>query len=406
MAGPVPAWVPALAITMGMQTMAAFLGRVFPVIGPELTAAAGVPPEQIGLLAGLTAGGTMWFLAGGSLLLSYFGPVRMLQFGAVVASLGVLASLGAWWPMLLAASFVIGIGYGPSPPAGSELLTRNAPRGRRSLIMSVKQAGVPLGGALAGLIVPPLAAWGGWRMALIVAAALPLVAALLGQPWRAALDRDRDMSRPPTPGNLLSPANLTAPFAVVRSSPAMLWVAAAGFCFASVQGCLIAFFVTQLTTEVGYGLAVAGIAFSAMQISGTFARVVMGWVADRIGNLPALVALALGSGAMVLVVAAIAPGWPLWAVTLIGLVVGTTSTSWNGVYLAEIARLAPEGRIGDATAGSTILTFSGYLVAPILFALAVPAVGGYGVCFAALACIAVLAVPLLAAAMRAARPRP
>jgi hypothetical protein len=36
----------------------------------------------------------------------------------------------------------------------------------------------------------------------------------------------------------------------------------------------------------------------------------------------------------------------------------------------------------------------------------VPAVGGYGVCFAALACIAVLAVPLLAAAMRAARPRP
>ena len=37
-----PAWVPALAITMVMQTMAAFLGRVFPVIGPELTAAAGV----------------------------------------------------------------------------------------------------------------------------------------------------------------------------------------------------------------------------------------------------------------------------------------------------------------------------------------------------------------------------
>lgn len=406
MAGPLPAWVSALAITMGMQTMAAFLGRVFPVIGPELTAAAGVPPEQIGLLAGLTAGGTMCFLAGGSLLLSYFGPVRMLQFGAVVASLGVLASLGAWWPMLLVASFVIGIGYGPSPPAGSELLTRNAPRGRRSLIMSVKQAGVPLGGALAGLVVPPIAAWAGWRAALVAAAALPLLAVLLVQPWRASLDRARDMSRAPTLGNLLSPANLTAPFAVVRSSAAMLWVAAAGFCFAAVQGCLIAFFVTQLTTEIGYALAVAGVAFSAMQISGTFARVLMGWIADRIGNLPALVALALCSGAMVLVVAAIAPGWPFWAVTLIGLVVGTTSTSWNGVYLAEVARLAPEGRIGDATAGSTILTFSGYLVAPIVFALAVPAVGGYGVCFAALAGIAVLAVPMLVAAMRAARSRP
>ena len=86
-----PAWVPALAITMVMQTMAAFLGRVFPVIGPELTAAAGVSPEKIGLLSGLVAGGTMWFLAGGSLLLSHFGPVRLLQIGAIVGSI-------ACWP--------------------------------------------------------------------------------------------------------------------------------------------------------------------------------------------------------------------------------------------------------------------------------------------------------------------
>lgn len=400
MTGPVPAWVPALAITMGMQTMAAFLGRVFPVIGPELTAAAGVPAERIGLLAGLTAGGSMWFLAGGSLLLSYFGPVRMLQVGAVVASLGVLASLVAWWPVLLVASFVIGAGYGPSPPAGSELLTRNAPRGRRALILSIKQSGVPLGGAMAGLIVPPVVAWGGWRMGLAVAAALALAAALLVQPWRARLDADRDLSRPPTLANLLSPANLAAPFSVVFASPAMLWVAAAGFCFASVQGCLITFFVTQLTTEIGYALAVAGLAFSAMQVSGSFARVLMGWIADRVGNARALVGLAVASCGMVTVVAAIAPGWPFWAVTLLGLVVGTTSTSWNGVYLAEIARLAPAGRIGDATAGSTILTFGGYLVAPILFAIAVPVVGSYGACFAALAVVALLAVPMLAAAMR------
>ncbi|MFM8990379.1 MAG: MFS transporter, partial [Alphaproteobacteria bacterium] len=253
-----PAWVPALAITMVMQTMAAFLGRVFPVIGPELTAAAGVSPEKIGLLSGLVAGGTMWFLAGGSLLLSHFGPVRLLQVGAVVGSLGVLASITAWWPLLLLAAFVVGAGYGPSPPAGSEILTRNAPKGRRSLIMSVKQSGVPLGGALAGLIVPAVAAWGGWRMGLLVAALLPLLAVLAVQPWRERLDAQRDASRRPTLANLVSPANLMAPFSVIRGNRAMLMVAAAGFCFASVQGCLLTFFVTQLTTEIGYTLAAAG----------------------------------------------------------------------------------------------------------------------------------------------------
>ena len=403
MAAATPSWVPALAITMVMQTMAAFLGRVFPVIGPELTAAAGVSPEKIGLLSGLVAGGTMWFLAGGSLLLSYHGPVRLLQIGAVVGSIGVLASVTAWWPLLLVAAFVVGAGYGPSPPAGSEILTRNAPQGRRSLIMSVKQSGVPLGGALAGLIVPAVAAWGGWRLGLVVAAMLPLLAVVAVQPWRERLDAQRDVARPPTLANLVSPANLAAPFSVVRGNRAMLLVAAAGFCFASVQGCLLTFFVTQLTMEIGYSLAAAGAAFSAMQFSGTFARVLMGWVADRIGGARALVALAAASSLMVLAVAAIAPGWPLWAVTLVGLVVGTTSTSWNGVYLAEVARLAPQGRVGDATAGSTILTFGGYLVAPIVFALAVPVVGSYGSCFVALAVVSLLAVPLLLAAMRAGR---
>ena len=171
-----------------------------------------------------------------------------------------------------------------------------------------------------------------------------------------------------------------------------------------MQGCLLTFFVTQLTTEIGYTLAAAGAAFSAMQFSGTFARVIMGWVADRIGGARALVALAFASSLMVLGVSAIAPGWPVWAVTLLGLVVGTTSTSWNGVYLAEVARLAPEGRVGDATAGSTILTFGGYLISPIVFAFAVPVVGRYGTCFVALAAIALLAVPMLLAAMRAGRP--
>ncbi|MBL8700829.1 MAG: MFS transporter [Alphaproteobacteria bacterium] len=393
--GGMPSWIAPLAITMVMQTMAAFLMRVLPVIGPELTAAAGLSPEKIGILAGLVAGGTMWFLVGGSLLLTYFGPVRLLQLGALVGSLSVLLSTTAYWPLLAVASIAIGVGYGPSPPAGSEILTRNAPKGRRSLIMSIKQSGVPLGGALAGLLLPPIAAAAGWRVALATAAALSLVAALLVQPWRARLDADRDPSRPPTLANLFAPANLKAPFVVLFDIPGMLPVTFAGFCFACVQGCLLTFFVTQLTTEVGYTLAVAGAAFSAMQFAGTFARVVMGWLADKLGGMRALVVLSLTSSLMVLVVSRIGLGWPVWAVTLVGLIVGMTSTSWNGVYLAEVARLAPPGRVGDATSGSTFFTFSGYLFSPIVFALVVPMVGSYGTCFVALAAIAILAAPVL-----------
>lgn len=395
-----PAWIPALAITLTMQTVSAFLTRMLPVIAPELTAAAGVAPQSIGILAGFVAGGTMWFLLGGSLLLSFFGPVRLLQFGALVGAAATVATVTANWWILLIASFAIGVGYGPSPPAGSEILARSAPAGRRALIMSIKQSGVPLGGAIAGLLLPPIAAWAGWRVSLLVAAAIAVISAAAVQPWRAQLDVNRDMLRPPTAVNLFSPANLKAPFVVFREIPGMLPVTFAGYCFACVQGCILAFFVTQLTTENRFPLAVAGAAFSVMQLSGTFARVVMGWLADRLGGLRALSLLAISSSAMVFVLSQISPGWSPWLVMLVGIVVGTTSTSWNGVYLAEVARLAPPGRVGDATSGSTFFTFGGYLMAPILFALAIPFAGSYESCFAVLALVALLAVPALWFCMR------
>jgi len=399
-AGGAPAWVAALAISLTMQTMSAFLTRVLPVIAPELTAAAGVAPQNIGILAGIVAGGTMWFLMGGSLLLAYFGPVRLLQLGALIGAAATIATITANWWILLIASFAIGVGYGPSPPAGSEILTRAAPQGRRALIMSIKQSGVPLGGAIAGLLLPPIAAWAGWRISMLVAAALAIASAAAVQPWRASLDTNRDVTRPPIVCNLFSPANLKAPFIVFREIPGILPVTFAGFCFACVQGCVLAFFVTQLTTETGYSLVLAGAAFSAMQLSGAFARVVMGWLADRLGGLRVLILLAIASSAMVFVISRISLGWSSWLVMLVGLVVGTTSTSWNGVYLAEVARLSPPGRVGDATSGSTFFTFGGYLLAPILFALAIPFAGSYGACFFVIAMVALLAVPALWRCMR------
>jgi MFS family permease len=393
-------WVLALVVSLTMQTVAAFLTRVLPVIAPEVTAAAGVAPQNIGILSGIIAGGTMWFLISGSLLLSYFGPVRLLQFGVLLGALAIIAAITANWWILLLASFAIGVGYGPSPPAGSEILTRTTPRGSRSLIMSIKQSGVPLGGAIAGLLLPPIAAWAGWRISLLVAGTLAVASAVVVQPWRARLDTNRDVIRRPTVGNLFAVSNLKAPFVVFREIPGMLPVTFAGFCFACIQGCVLAFFVTQLTMELGYSLMLAGAAFSAMQISGTFGRVVMGWLADRLGGLRVIILLAIASSSMIFVMSRIRFGWSDWLAMLVGFVVGITSTSWNGVYLAEVARLAPPGRVGDATSGSTFFTFSGYLLAPILFALAIPFVGSYGVCFLILAVIALFPVPALWRCMR------
>jgi MFS family permease len=390
------AWLWPLVVTLLMQTVAAFLIRALSVMGPSVTRAAGVPPENVGHLAGLTAGGTMLFVAMGILLLKRLGPVRTLQLGALVGAAAMLAVASASWPVMLLAALAIGVGYGPSPPAGSDILSRYAPPGRRSLLFSVKQSGVPLGGVLAGLVLPPALAAFGWRWALVIGSLISIAAALVVQPLRAAHDRDRERLRAISLRALCSRANFQAPFTVLREAPGLGPLTATGFAFACVQGCLLTFLVTYLVEEAKFSLTSAGFAFSAAQFAGFIARIAMGWVADRIKSGPlTLLALAGGGFGTMLAVAAINPGWSLIAVIGVSIAAGCAATSWNGVYLAEVARLAPAARVSEATAGSTFFVFIAYSVAPVVFATAVSAVGSYRAAFAGVALIPLAVIPVL-----------
>jgi hypothetical protein len=77
------------------------------------------------------------------------------------------------------------------------------------------------------------------------------------------------------------------------------------------------------------------------------------------------------------------PG-PLLA-SLLAAVAGFVAASWNGIYLAEVARLVPRDRVSEATSGSTLLTFLGYVAGPAAFALLVKASGGWGLPMVAVA---------------------
>jgi hypothetical protein len=68
-----------------------------------------------------------------------------------------------------------------------------------------------------------------------------------------------------------------------------------------------------------------------------------------------------------------------------------TVSSWNGVHLAEVARHSPQGRVGETTAGATLITFIGYVVGPAGFGLALGALGGYPAAFLGVAAVSLVA---------------
>jgi MFS family permease len=191
------------------------------------------------------------------------------------------------------AALLIGLGYGPAPPAGNQILMNTAPDAHRGLIFSIKQSGAPIGSALAGFLLPSLADHFGWPATLAIAACLGGAAAFLVEPYRTQLDAESSRPHIASLRSFLSPRMLVAPFSAIRGAPELRFLAYCGFAFAVVQGSLFALYVTYLVTSVGVNLPEAGMAFAAMQLAGALARIATGWLADRISS-PLMVLAALG----------------------------------------------------------------------------------------------------------------
>jgi MFS family permease len=363
---------------MLMQLVASFMGQSLPVIAPLIMASTGLAPERVGNLSSLTALATVLYLMIGGVFLARMGPVRMLQLGTAMAVTALLvASLGQAWAIFLAA-FMLGLGYGPTPPAGSRMLAATAPPAHRSLIFSIKQAGAPAGGALAGLIAAPVALAYGWPAALMLAFGVGVLAILVIQPLRSAFDSERNPAQRLRFSDILSPGAISAPMAAFKQNPVLRRVTALSVSFAVCQGCLFSFTVTWLVEKRGFDLVLAGSVFAGMQFAGVVARILLGWVADRTGNaLANLVAQGFAAGSAILALALLPPDAGFWPLALICVLTGFFGASWNGISLAEVARLAPSGKVADATAGSTIFVFLGYVAGPSIFATLVSLTGSW-----------------------------
>jgi MFS family permease len=386
-------WIAALSATLMIQTVGTFVSQTVPVIAPRMTAELSLPPETVGNFASLNTLGAILFLLFGTPLVAAFGPARMLQWGTLTGAFGLLlAALGQLW-LLPFAAVLMGAGYGPTGPAGSRILQATAPPRHRVLIFSVKQAGAPAGGALAGLIAAPVAAIWGWQAALGVGVCIALVACLALQPMRATLDAER------LPGIALGQAftlrRLAAPVTTLRMHPVLPPLCLQAFAFACLQGSLFNFTVTWLVGAHGFSLTAAGTLYATMQLAGVMGRLLLGWAADRLGDaVRSLTVHGILAATLSAVFVLAAPGaiWPL--ALALAFLCGFTSASWNGIFLAEVARVAPPDRVAEASSGAIMLCFVGYLTAPTAFAFAVSRSGSWTLPFLT-ACLLLAAISLL-----------
>ena len=372
--------LPALLATLAMQAIVVIASLIVPITVQESAQTLGVDPALVGYYTMvLWLGGMASTLFSGGLIRRY-GALRVCQVTLAIAAAGALLTGVASIAAFALAGFLIGVAYGPANPAGSHLLARLSPAHLRGRVFSVKQTSVPVGATIAGLLVSAVALAWGWQAAGPAIALLCIAAMVAVQPWRARLDEDRDPS---------APAFAAHPLAAIRqvwALPALRRTVLASAVFSMGQFCFTAFFVTFAMQRAGFDLAEAGSLFSVGFLAGIAARIGWGWVADATSSRAALAVLGVAMAATALIATALDPGWSWLAVAALSAAFGATAVGWNGVYLAEVARLAPGGDVGAATGGAMFFTLSGSAFGPALFG-AVAGASGYSAAFVLMAVV-------------------
>lgn len=445
----------ALATTLAVQMLASFVLTVPSVLAPVVAPMLGYPPERVGTFVGVAYFAAMLSGLWSGQGVAGLGAVRLSQAAMLACAAGTIAATAGAAVVLLASAVLVGIGYGVINPASATLLDRHSPPGRHGLFFSAKQAGVPLGVALSGLVMP----WGlfalGWQASAVGAgltcAALALVlvpavdrlepGARRANRWsrwnRGRWNRSSraggashgggdDRRHPPAPDAELSAEPLNAPaprlapdaaqapppvqhargasaLRTVLRDPDLRRLSLASLTFACTQLAFVTFLVSLLNLQLGHSLAWSAGILALAQVVSTIARIGLGYVGDR-WIAPGLLlgvlglAMALACAGLAVLDAQTGAAWVVLAASLCA----ATGMGWNGVFFAQLARTA-SGRADLATVAgaSQFFTFAGSMSGPVLFAEIVRAGGSYSTGYLSIAVLpAVAGIVLLRAWFR------
>jgi predicted MFS family arabinose efflux permease len=378
-----------LALIMAAQVMANVGPLGIPSIAPLIREDLGLSVTQAGsFLSAYYIGPVLISLPAGWLA-DRWGVRGAMILGQGLIAIGLFAAAVApGFSFLVVILVLAGAGYGVLNPTTTKAGMAWFPPRQRATVVGLKQIGLPGGGALGALLMPPLALAFGWRVAVAFSAAMVGGLALLT--W--ALYRDL-----PDPVSTGSARARTGFWAVLTNRD--LWlVGLSTLIFAGVQTVFLSFLVLYLRDVVELPLVIAAKYLVAAQVSGVAGRVLFGLLSDRLfgGQRRIVLAIAgLGSIACALVLSGITPGAGPGLLVPLAAGVGFFGVGWNGVQHTLMAELAGPRAAGTAVGLGLAISSLGVAVCPPVFGLVVERVGGYGFAWGTLATGMVVALLLL-----------
>lgn len=349
-------FVALLFTAMGSATLASpALGIVATFIIDDL----GITRGQLGwvigtsiFVAALLSPATGWVvdrIGGKAGLLLVFGvsAAAFVMFGAAPA-----------FALLFVAAVLTGFSQSGANPSTNKLIGADLPPGERGVTTGIKQSGVQAAITAAGIVLPTLAIWFGWRVAMMALAVVPIVAAVVAFVT--------------IPGS--QPAEAHEHPSGVRLPAWVWWLAAYGFILGFAGA--VTFFVALFAEEsLGLDPRLGGLAVTVTGLVAFAGRIAWARHAERSERyLPSLtVVAALGVAASLVFLLSTAWTPLLW---IGAAMTGASTSSWNSVGMLAVINEA--GAATGRASGVVLLGFlAGLGIGPPIYGATVDATGSY-----------------------------
>lgn len=336
-----------LGIATFTQAASGFFVQGIGAMGIPLQRELGLSTAQLGLLISAAQLAPLIGLPVAGELLDRYDERWVVGVGACVVAVALgVGSLAPGYLWLLCALLVVGAGYSTVQPGGSKSVASWFDASRRGFAMGVRQAGLPLGAALASAVLPVVAGALGWRATLVTGGLVALLGAgvFMGfyrRPPGQVTTRARESH-----GSLAT--QLGARLRMLRE-PSMARIMLSGTSLISVQcgvGILTVLYLHEVTSV---GAGTAALVLVAVQIAGVVGRISLAAWSDRgtsgrYASVRVCMVAVVAGMTVLLTPTGRSPALACCAFVWLGFF----GFGWYGPWVAHVTESAPPGRTGFA----------------------------------------------------------
>ncbi|MED2677454.1 MFS transporter [Bacillus thuringiensis] len=264
---------------------------------------------------------------------------------------------------LLFVLLLVGTFYSVSQPGGSKVIMKWFRKENRGLAIGIRQAGIPIGGTLAGVLIPFLTIKYNMAYAVNSIACICIIGGFLffifyKEPYIQEKVKQERIK-----------LSFWMQLKEVMCKKELYAIYITGICMISLQMVLVGHFIKFLVTEQSITPILAGKVFSVMFFSGMVGRVILAATSDLFykGNrrTPLFITVCISIFFILILVMSIHTITKvLYGVSAL---LGFFSIGWFSLFIAEVSESASEESVGMTVSFALTLNQIAIIVAPALF---------------------------------------